>query len=67
MTVAIMNSVERKNNLYRAMKENDNNLLLKLEYITYTNKLASIIKKMKYYSNQIEKIIICQVHGNIKK
>lgn len=44
MTPAILNSIQKKNKLYRIVKKNTNNSLLKLDYKIYKNKLTSIIR-----------------------
>lgn len=39
MTAAILNSVQKKNKLYRIMKQKEDNPLLKLDHNTYKNRL----------------------------
>lgn len=57
ITNGLINSINTKNELYKQLKRNPNNVLLLYKYKLYKNKLNSLIKKTKinYYKKQIDK------------
>lgn len=55
ITSALLKSVSRKNEMFKMLQKNPNNLELKKQYTDYKNKLTNLIKKAKqdYYQNVI--------------
>lgn len=57
ITSGIINSVNKKHEMYKKVKKYPNNKILEIEYKTYKNKLTQIIKKSKkrYFNSLINK------------
>lgn len=56
LTNALLNSINKKNSMFKSLKKNPNNQQLKEEYKAYRNRLTSLINKTKqhYYKQEIE-------------
>lgn len=55
VTTGLMNSIDTRNRLYKALKHNPNNVEIKAKYLLYKKLVPILIKKLKnnYYDNKI--------------